>query len=197
MAGKSIIKGSAYVLGDKIDTDQIIPADRLTWNPAIPEERLKLGSYCFDGLPDEFKAKHPFIREDEREAIGNGSQKARYNVIVAGKGFGCGSSREHAANALGAAGIEVVVAKGYARIFFENCVATGEVLPSTSREYIIDNFKMDDPVEVSLDDNKIVNLRTGDYFELEPLGYVRPMVEAGGLFPYARQKNLIPERPKE
>jgi 3-isopropylmalate/(R)-2-methylmalate dehydratase small subunit len=190
MAG-NIITGIAYVLGDKVDTDQIIPADRLTWDPSKPEERLKLGSYAFDGLPDEYKKVCPFIREDEREAIAQGKSKARYNIIIAGRNFGTGSSREHAANALGAAGIEVIVAKGYARIFFENCVATGEVIPATSMEYLADKFKTGDEVEVYVENGYIFNKTQKIKYEIEPLGYILPMVKAGGLFAFAREENLI------
>lgn len=194
---ENIIKGKVYVLGDKINTDHMIPADRLTWDPSIPDERLKLGSYAFDGLPEDIKKKQPFITEEERESIGNGKAKAKYNNIIGGKGFGCGSSREHAANALGAAGIEIVVAKGYARIFFENCVATGEILPATSLEDITDKFKTGDDVKIDLDTLTVYNDSTGGEFKLGPLGYILPMVKAGGLFAYARQKGLIDPRPEE
>jgi 3-isopropylmalate/(R)-2-methylmalate dehydratase small subunit len=193
----NIISGLVYVLGDKIDTDQIIPADKLTWYPSKPDERLKLGSYALDGLPDDLKEKQPFITEEERGMIASGQSKAKYNIIVAGRGFGCGSSREHAANALGAAGVEIVVAKGYARIFFENCVATGELIPSMSREDISDRFRTGDKVEVDLDKLVVYNRTQDGEFALEPLGYVLPMVKAGGLFAYARQKGLIPPRPEE
>jgi len=191
------IKGIDYALKNNIDTDQMIPADRLTWNPAKPDERLKLGSYAFDGLPDDFKKDHPFITLEERPGIADGTAKARYKVITAGKGFGCGSSREHAANALGAAGVEVVVAKGYARIFFENCVATGELLPATSREDISDKFETGDEVEVDLVNNRVYNLTKKTDYEIEPLGYVKPVVEAGGLFAFARKVGLIGDKPKE
>ena len=194
---QNTIKGTAYVLGDKINTDYIIPADRLTWDPSIPEERLKIGSYALEGLPDEIKKKQPFITDGERAAIADGTAKAKYNILIGGKGFGCGSSREHAANALGAAGIEIVVAKGYARIFFENCVATGELLPATSREDITDKFETGDNVEIDVDNLRIYNKTGGGEFDIEPLGYVLPMVKAGGLFAYARQKGLIGPRPKE
>ena len=191
------IQGQVYALGNNVDTDQIISADKLTWNPAKPDERLKLGSYALEGLPDDFKREHPFITDEERAAIADGSAKARYRVITGGKGFGCGSSREHAANALGAAGIEIVVAKGYARIFFENCVATGELLPATSRADISDKFETGDLVEVDLDANRIYNRTKGTDYDIEPLGYIKPVVEAGGLFAFARKVGLIPPRPSE
>ena len=194
---ENIIKGIVYKLGDKIDTDQIIPADKLTWDPSIPEERLKLGSYCLDGLPDDIKTKQPFITEKEREAIANGTATAKYDVIIGGRSFGCGSSREHAANALGV-NLGIVVANGYARICFENCIATGEVIPATFRDKSApDSFKTGDEIEIDLDKLVMYNRTQGGEFELEPLGYVLPMVKAGGLFAYARQKGIIPPRPEE
>jgi len=191
------IEGTNYALKDNVDTDQIIPADRLTWNPAIPSERLKLGSYALDGLPDDFKKDHPFITLEERPGIAEGTAKAGYKVITAGKGFGCGSSREHAANALGAAGVEAVVAKGYARIFFENCVSTGELLPVTSRADISDMFQTGDEVEIDLVNNKVYNRTKNTGYEIEPLGYIKPVVEAGGLFAFARKVGLIGPKPEE
>ena len=77
-----MICGKVYVLGDNIDTDQIIPAEYLNLVPTIPEEYKKLGSYALAGLPDD---SSPFIDE----ATGS----SEYVVIVAGRNFGCGSSR--------------------------------------------------------------------------------------------------------
>jgi 3-isopropylmalate/(R)-2-methylmalate dehydratase small subunit len=112
-----------FVVGDNIDTDQIIPAHFLTLVPTIPEEYEKLGSHAMVGLPDELYPAR-FIPENE--------MKTQYRIVVAGKNFGCGSSREHAPIALGAAGVEAVVAESYARIFFRNSVATGELYPYES-----------------------------------------------------------------
>ena len=98
---KETIRGPVYVLGDDIDTDQIIPAQYLVLNPAIPEERKQFGKYALSavpranaGLPD---GGIPFVEP--------GATESRYRVIVAGKNFGCGSSREHAPLALQEAGI--------------------------------------------------------------------------------------------
>lgn len=112
------IKGKVFVLDDNIDTDQIIPAEYLTLVPSKPDEYEKLGSYALIGLPDRYDR---FIAEGESKTV--------YSIIVAGENFGCGSSREHAPIALGAAGLEAVVAQSYARIFFRNCTATGELYP--------------------------------------------------------------------
>ncbi|PQQ06262.1 3-isopropylmalate dehydratase small subunit 3-like [Prunus yedoensis var. nudiflora] len=109
--------GLCYVLGDNIDTDQIIPAEYLTLVPSNPSEYEKLGSYALCGLPDAHSTRF----------VVPGENKSKYSIIIAGANFGCGSSREHAPVALGAAGVAAVVAESYARIFFRNSVATGEV----------------------------------------------------------------------
>src|SRR5262249_29180333 len=119
-----IIKGKAYGLGDNIDTDQIIPAQYLTLNPAIPEEYRQFGKYALSSVPPSQlglpKGHVPFHTADEFISD--------YKIIVAGKNFGCGSSREHAPIALDAAGIEAVGAGVYARILFPNAVHRGPPL---------------------------------------------------------------------
>ena len=98
-----------------IDTDQIIPAEYLTLVPSKPDEYEKLGSFALIGLPE---ALYP------TRFVEDGSMKTRYPIVIGGDNFRCGSSREHAPVAMGAAGARVVVAQSYARIFFRNCVAT-------------------------------------------------------------------------
>src|SRR5215471_1600160 len=90
-----------YVCQDNIDTDQIIPAQYLNLVPTIPEEYEKLGSYALIGLPE---SSYPtrFITGDKI--------KTDYPIVIAGRNFGCGSSREHAPIAMGAAGVQAVVA---------------------------------------------------------------------------------------
>src|SRR5207245_1185240 len=116
-AAPMTITGRVYVLGDNIDTDQIIPAEYLSLVPTIAEEYRKLGSYALAGL-----ARTP----DQPPFVPPGAMTGPYTIIVAGKNFGCGSSREHAPIALGAAGTEAVGAESVARIFFRDCAATGE-----------------------------------------------------------------------
>ena len=117
---QSVFTGPVYVVGDNIDTDQIIPAQFLNLVPTMQEEYEKLGSYAMCGLPD---ALYPvrFIKE--------GQMDSDYPIVVGGRNFGCGSSREHAPIALGSAGCKIVLAESFARIFFRNCVATGELYP--------------------------------------------------------------------
>ena len=170
-----------FVVGDNIDTDQIIPAQYLTLLPTVPEEYTQLGSYAMVGLPE---AAYP------EKFITPGTRKTEYTVMVAGKNFGCGSSREHAPIALGAAGVRAVVAQGYARIFFRNSVATGEVFPYESVDRLCDVLKTGD--EVTLDFTHDTLTHAGTVYALKPLGEVRPVVEAGGIFAYARQTGMIP-----
>lgn len=175
----SVIRGKVYVLGDNIDTDQIIPAQYLNLVPTIPEEYEKLGSYALCGVLDA----PAFVPE--------GQTKTPYAIIVAGRNFGCGSSREHAPIAIGAAGGKAVVAESYARIFFRNCVATGELYPMETPVRLVDEFVIGDDAELDLDANTITNLRTGARLSLNPLGDARPVIDAGGLFEYARRNGMI------
>src|SRR5579862_1844392 len=127
-----VIRGKAYVVRDNIDTDQIIPAQYLNLVPTIPEEYEKLGSFALCGLPkDQYPAR--FVAE--------GQTQTPYTIVIGGRNFGCGSSREHAPIALGAAGCEAVVAESFARIFFRNSVATGELYPVESTTRICDFVK--------------------------------------------------------
>ncbi len=174
-----------FVVGDNIDTDQIIPAHFLTLVPTIPEEYEKLGSHAMVGLSDELYPAR-FIPEKE--------MKTPFRIVVAGKNFGCGSSREHAPIALGAAGVEAVVAESYARIFFRNSVATGELYPYESAERLIDRCKTGDLATLDFESDTLE--LNGEVFTLKPMGDVRPVIEAGGLFNYARQSGMIAELPR-
>ena len=108
---------------------------------------------------------------------------------IAGKNFGCGSSREHAPIALGAAGVEVVVAESYARIFFRNSVATGELYPYESAQRLIDRCQTGDTATIDFGSDTLE--LNGEVYALKPMGDVRPVIEAGGLFNYARKTGMI------
>ena len=176
-----VISGPAYVVQNNIDTDQIIPAQYLTLVPTISYEYEKLGSYALIGLPDSL---YPTRYVEE------GATKTKYPIIIAGRNFGCGSSREHAPIALGATGCEVVVAESFARIFFRNCIATGELYPYESEGMLCDVIKTGDHVEVDFDRDEL--RANGHTYPLKPLGEVRPVIDAGGIFDFARQSGLIP-----
>src|SRR5438093_8409458 len=121
---QSVFTGPVYVVRDNIDTDQIIPAQYLNLVPTIPEEYEKLGAYALCGLPESLYAAR-YVKDGELDSL--------YPIVVGGRNFGCGSSREHAPIALGSAGCKVVLAESFARIFFRNCVATGNSNPSDAR----------------------------------------------------------------
>lgn len=181
---QSVFTGPAYVVGDNIDTDQIIPAQHLTLVPTIPEEYEKLGTHALSGLPE---AAHPtrYVRE--------GKLDSEHPIVVAGRNFGCGSSREHAPLALGSAGCKVVLAESYARIFFRNAVATGELYPCETTERLCELLKTGDVVTVDLDASTVTVQSTGKVYKLKPLGDAREVVDAGGLFNYARKTGMIPQ----
>ena len=179
---KSVFKGPVYVVHDNIDTDQIIPAQYLNLIPTMPDEYEKLGSFALCGLPESFYTAR-FVKP--------GALDADYPIIVAGRNFGCGSSREHAPIAIGSAGCKLVLAEGFARIFFRNCVATGEVYPCELTERICDTLKTGDVVTVDLDKATVTVEATGKAYSFKQLGDVRPVVDAGGLFNFARQSGMI------
>jgi 3-isopropylmalate/(R)-2-methylmalate dehydratase small subunit len=185
---KSIITGKAYVLGDNVDTDQIIPAQYLTFNPAIPEEYRMFGKYALSSVPPAQaglpKGHIPFHTYDEFVSP--------YKIVVAGKNFGCGSSREHAPIALNAAGIEAIVAEFYARIFFRNAVNGGYLIPFECHDRLCDRVCTGDELRLDVAASVLRNLTTGEDWRLKPLGEVAPILEAGGLFPYARKVGMLP-----
>lgn len=182
---QSVFTGPVYVVRDNIDTDQIIPAQYLNLVPTIKEEYEKLGSFAMIGLPDSLYPER-YVPEGELDS--------RFPILVAGRNFGCGSSREHAPIALGSAGCRVVLAESFARIFFRNCVATGELYPCEVTERLCETLKTGDLVTVDLDAATVTVKDTGKVFSFNPLGDVRPVVDAGGLFNYARQTGMMPAR---
>ena len=175
------ITSPIYVVQDNIDTDQIIPAQYLTLVPTNAEEYQKLGSYALIGLPDSLYPTR-FVLE--------GQTKTQYQIVVGGRNFGCGSSREHAPIALGAAGVRAVVAESFARIFFRNCVATGELYPYDARERLCDKLTTGDVGTLDFDNDTLTV--GGTTYSLKPLGAARPVIEAGGVFNYARKSGMIP-----
>ena len=179
---QSVFTGPVYVVRDNIDTDQIIPAQYLTLVPTMPDEYEKLGSYALAGLPESLYPTR-FVKE--------GKLDTDYAVIVGGRNFGCGSSREHAPIAIGSAGCKIVLAESFARIFFRNSVATGELYPCELTERLCDTLKTGDVVTVDLDAATVTVKATGKVVKFKPLGDVRPVVDAGGLFNYARKSGMI------
>jgi 3-isopropylmalate/(R)-2-methylmalate dehydratase small subunit len=179
---QSVFTGPVYAVRDNIDTDQIIPAQFLALVPTIPDEYEKLGSHALAGLPESLYSTR-FVKD--------GQLDSDYPIVIAGKNFGCGSSREHAPVALGSAGCKIVLAESFARIFFRNSVATGELYPCEINERLCDTLKTGDVVTVDLDAATVTVKATGKVIKFKPLGDVRPVVDAGGLFNFARQTGMI------
>ena len=181
---QTIITGKAYVLGDNIDTDQIIPAQYLSFNPSIPEERKFFGMYAMSSVPEGQRGLPAgninFVRENEF--------KSDFQIVVGGKNFGSGSSREHAPLALAEAGVKCVIAEFYARIFFRNSVNGGYLPPLESVERLVEKVRTGDELEVHLLDNYVINkTKGGERYELRPIGDVLPIIEAGDVFKYAKK----------
>jgi len=181
------IKGKAFVVGNDIDTDQIIPAEHLVYSLDDPEERRFYGRYSLSGVPEKEsglpKGGIPFTEPDKFESD--------YKIIIAGKNFGCGSSREHAPFSLQMAGVEAVVATGYARIFYRNAVDGGFIIPYESHDDLLDHISTGDEVEIDGELNIIKNITTGKTFPLNKLGDVIDIVEAGGIFKYAAKHGML------
>lgn len=184
---KTVIEGKVFVLGDDIDTDQIIPAQYLTYNPALAEERKMFGVYALCGVPEAQsglpKGNIPFVPK--------GAAKSEYKIIVAGKNFGCGSSREHAPLAIQVAGVEVVIAEFYARIFFRNSVNGGYLIPYETPQRLCDKIRTGDEVRLDLQKNILEDKTLGQTFNLKALGDILPILEAGDVFAYAKKAGMM------
>jgi 3-isopropylmalate/(R)-2-methylmalate dehydratase small subunit len=183
------ITGKAYVLGDNVDTDQIIPAQYLTYNPAVPGEYKMFGKYALSSVPPAQaglpKGHVPFHAKDEFVSD--------YQIIIAGKNFGCGSSREHAPIALHVAGIQCVVAEFYARIFFRNSVNGGYIIPFETADRLCEQICTGDELSIDVGASVLTNVTTSEKWKLKLLGDVGPIIDAGGIFAYARKMGMLRE----
>lgn len=186
---KEVIKGKAYVVGDAIDTDQIIPAEHLVYSLSDPEEKKFYGRYAMCGVPNDQQGlpfgDKPFTEPEKF--------KSEYTIVIGGSNFGCGSSREHAPFALQEAGCEAVVAESYARIFYRNAIDGGFVVPFESNDRLVDHVRTGDEVEIDTTVGKLTNITTGKEYLLKPLGDVADILKAGNVFEYARQAGLMPQ----
>ena len=184
---QKIITGRGYVLGDNVDTDQIIPAQYLSFNPSLPEERKFFGMYALSSVPEGQAGlpggRTPFVRPNEF--------KSDYQIIIGGKNFGSGSSREHAPLALAEAGVSCVIAEFYARIFFRNSVNGGYLIPIESVQRLIEKVRTGDELEVHLDEHFVLNETRNERYEIRPLGDVLPIIEAGDVFEYAKKSGML------
>ncbi|HUI29223.1 MAG TPA: 3-isopropylmalate dehydratase [Candidatus Acidoferrales bacterium] len=181
------IVGKVYVVGDNIDTDQIIPAKHLVYDTHSPEERKLFGKYAMSGVPEEKSG----LPRGGIKFVEDGTHLSIFNIIVGGKNFGCGSSREHAPLALQVAGVKAVVAQTYARIFYRNSVDGGFIMPLESVENIFAHFKTGDEIAIDLEKNIITDSTSGKSFALRALGDAAEIINSGGLFSYARKIGMI------
>ena len=158
-------KGTAHRYGRDVDTDVIIPARYLTTS-----DPAELAKHCLEDLDVSFV---------ERVKPGD--------IIVADENFGCGSSREHAPIAIKAAGVDVVVAKSFARIFYRNSINTGLAIMECPEA--VDAISQGDVVSVDADAGVIVDETTGQTFQAQPFPpFIKEIIEAGGLINRTRQK---------
>lgn len=158
-------RGRTWVFGDDVNTDEIIPARYLN---LVDHRQL---------------ARH--VMEDADPSFA--SKVAKGDIIVAGKNFGCGSSREHAPAAIKAAGVSCVIAKSFARIFFRNAYNTG--LPILESQEAVNDLREGDIVAIYLSEGVIRNERSGRVFRVNPVpDFMRQLLKQGGLAPYLRKK---------
>ncbi len=159
------IKGIIWKFGDDVDTDAIIPARYL--NTSDP---LELAAHVMEDADKEFPKK---VKPGD--------------IIVAGKNFGCGSSREHAPIAIKAAGVQAVVAKSFARIFYRNAFNIG--LPIFESAELPDSVAEGEEVEIDADEGVIRIVSRGMGFNAEPIpAFMQELIAAGGLVEWTRKK---------
>ena len=172
--------GKIYVLKDNITTDHILRGEYLKYNPADPEDFEKLGCYAMSGLSEDYPK---FVNEK--------TGKTPFPIIVAGRNFGCGSSREHAPKALESAGVKIIVAESFARIFYRNCLNTGGILLLETKERICDELKTGDEVIVEISQN-VVKKDEKIISHLKPIPQeILEIFEKGGIFNFARSIGKI------
>lgn len=184
----TIIRGKAFVVGDNIDTDQIIPAKYLAYNPSDANERKFFGMYAMDGVP----AGQSGLPFGDVRFVKPNAFKSEFTIVIGGQNFGCGSSREHAPLAIAEAGATAVVAEFYARIFFRNCVNGGYLVPFEATDRLVDKIKTGDELVIDMGKSTLTNVTDGKVYSLKPLGDVAPIIEAGGVFEYAKEAGMLP-----
>ncbi|MFA5847546.1 MAG: 3-isopropylmalate dehydratase small subunit [Thermodesulfovibrionales bacterium] len=160
-----IIKGKNWKFGNDIDTDAIIPARYL--NTSDPKE---LAKHIMEDADRDFPSK---VKAGD--------------IIVAGKNFGCGSSREHAPIAIKAAGIQAVIAKSFARIFYRNSFNTG--LPIFESEEASEKIAQGDEIEIDADGGIIRNISKGETYKAKPIPpFMQELIASGGLVEWTKKK---------
>ena len=180
-------KFKAFVLGDNIDTDQIIPAEYLSYNPADENERKYFGKYAFAGVPEGQSG----LPGGQQRFVDVDAFASEYTLIVGGRNFGCGSSREHAPFAIAEAGCHVVIAESYARIFYRNSINGGYLVPFETPVRLIDEISTGDELLLDVEAGILELVASGKKYSLQPMADVKQIVDAGGVFEYARSAGMI------
>lgn len=160
----AVLEGKVWRYGDNIDTDVIIPARYL--NTFDPKE---LAKHCMVDIDKDFAQK---VRPGD--------------IMVGGKNFGCGSSREHAPVAIKACGVPVIIAASFARIFYRNGINVG--LPLMEIGDNVERIHAGDKLSVDLSSGKIRDITTGETFQAPPLpGFIQDIAKVGGLIQYVKE----------
>lgn len=155
--------GRAWKLHDNVNTDEIIPG---RYN--MTTDRAYLAQHCLCEVRPDFPAG---VKEGD--------------IIVGGRNFGCGSSREHAPVAIGACGVTAVVAPSYARIFYRNAVNIGLPLLTCAEA---DRIQEGDEVEVDIETGTVTNRTRGETYRVEPLPpFIARIAEEGGILEFIRK----------
>lgn len=182
-----IIRGKAFVVGDNVDTDQIIPAEYLSYNPADADEKKYFGMYAMSGMPlVESGLPCGYTR-----FVAEGEWKSEFAVIIGGRNFGCGSSREHAPLAIAEAGCHAVVAESYARIFYRNSINGGYLTPIQTASRLVTAITTGAEVLLDMGAGTLTDVASGTVHELLPAGDVSEIIDAGGIFGYAKKKGML------
>ncbi|KXS50494.1 MAG: 3-isopropylmalate dehydratase small subunit [Halanaerobium sp. 4-GBenrich] len=159
------LKGKVFKYGDNVDTDVIIPARYL--NSSTPEN---LAAHCMEDIDKNFA-----------DEVSEG------DIIVGGKNFGSGSSREHAPLAIKYAGVSCVVAESFARIFYRNSINIG--LPILECPEAAKAAEAGDELEVDIDNGEIKNMRTGESYQAAPFPpFMQEIIKDGGLIEHVKKE---------
>lgn len=159
-------EGKAIKYGDNVDTDVIIPARYL--NTSDPQE---LAKHCMEDIDPDFHNK-----------------ASEGDIIVAGKNFGCGSSREHAPIAIKESGISCVIAETFARIFYRNAINIGLAIIECSEA--AKDIKDGDELKVDFDEGEVRNITSGKVYKTAPFpAFMQKIIASGGLIEYIKKSD--------
>jgi 3-isopropylmalate/(R)-2-methylmalate dehydratase small subunit len=160
-----ILKGKVFKYGNNVDTDVIIPARYLNTS-----EKSELAKHCMEDLD-------PLFNKNVQKG----------DIIVAGKNFGSGSSREHAPLAIKASGISCVIAQSFARIFYRNAINIG--LPILELPEAINDINNGDILKINLNTGIIININSEKKYVAEPFPvFMQDIINSGGLIEFIKRR---------